>query len=271
MTSPTGAKPASELDSKSSDPTLEMMTMAEPSVSQTSDSDDVEAGVAAAVTAAVDTVVETALADAAESSESPVETPVDLAGAVAFDPSGWVAARTCALQASAATAIANAAKAARATVAQQAQDQAAAAAKFSRVASKKAALAARRQANLAAKAAQREAAQTAIDIRGSGRELLAAAFMNPAVQKVSRQARKAAEFQQEQASQLRRRRASIVIVIAAIVGIAVGLYEKRRRAVAAQVNDETAIEADRPLNADYTSTEPAAAGPAQEPGGPLAH
>jgi hypothetical protein len=148
MTSPTGAKPASELDSKSSDPTLEMMTMAEPSVSRTNDSDDVEAGVA--VTAAVDTVVETALADAAESSESPVETSVDLAGAVASDPSGGVAARTSALQAVAATAIANAAKAARATAAQQAQEQ---------------------------------AAQTAVDIRGSGSELLAAASMNPAVQK----------------------------------------------------------------------------------------
>jgi hypothetical protein len=48
-------------------------------------------------------------------------------------------------------------------------------------------------------------------------------------------------------------------VIAAIVGIAVGLYEKCRRAVAATANDETAIEADRPLNADYTITEPAAA------------
>jgi hypothetical protein len=98
--------------------------------------------------------------------------------------------------------------------------------------------------------------------------ILAAASMNSAVQKLSRQARKAAAFQQEQASQLRRRRASMVVVIAAIVGIAVGLYEKRRRAVAATVNDETASEADRPINADYTVTEPAAAGPAQEPAGP---
>ena len=237
MTLPTEMTHARETDSQLNQPSAVPTPAEELQVSETGTTvageDVVATKIAAAVATAVDEVVDTALVDAAESGQAAMGAPVGVARAAAADQSGWLAARRSALQAAAAAAVTETAKTARDVAARRAKAQAAVAAEYSRAAGKKAALAARTQASETAKAAQQRAAQTAAEIRSSGGELLAGVTVSPAIQKVSRKARRAAELQQQQTRRLRRRWTAAIVVLTAVVGVAVGLIERRRRAAAA--------------------------------------
>ena len=120
-----------------------------------------------------------------------------------------------ALQAAAATAASEVAKSLAETGTRHAKEQAAAATQFSRDTGIKVAAAA----------------------RNHGNRLATDAASNTALQKIGRQTRKGVELQRQQATRLRRRRRAVIALLAVIVGVAVGLYERRRRAASSTLSE----------------------------------
>ena len=96
---------------------------------------------------------------------------------------------------------------------------------------------AKEQAALATQFSRDTGTKAAAAARHQGNRLATAAASNTALQKISRQTRKGAKLQQQQATRLRRQRLAVIALLAAIVGVAVGLYERRRRAASSTLSE----------------------------------